>query len=68
MRHNLSQPEEIDQILMAMAAQDLASNSPGSNRNGGPEEFTPATNISFGVVHHKTAHGLPDPQKYVRHL
>jgi hypothetical protein len=67
-RHSLSQPEEIDQILMKMAAEDLAQNSPLENgvklvqatRNSGHGNFPTAEGFSYGVTHRKSAHRLPD--------
>jgi len=67
-RHSLSQPEEIDQILMAMAAEDLAAKTPvasgvkliSSLRNADRSAFSTVAGFSYGISHKKTSSRLPD--------
>jgi cell division septum initiation protein DivIVA len=67
-RHNLTQPEEIDQILMAMAAKGLATKTPvasgakliDSVRNAERSGFSTVAGFSYGVSHKKPSHRLPD--------
>jgi hypothetical protein len=67
-RHNLTQPEEIDQILMKMAADDLVQNTPVENglklvhtaRNAEHGSFPTLAGFSYGVAHRKSAQRLPD--------
>lgn len=67
-RHNLSQPEEIDQVLMAMAAEDLATKTPIASaaklietvRNVERSGFSTVAGFSYGVTHRKSSHRLPD--------
>jgi hypothetical protein len=67
-RHSLSQPEEIDQILMAMAAEDLAAKTHVANgakliesvRNADRSVFSTVAGFSYGVSHKKSSPRLPD--------
>ncbi|HEU0233542.1 MAG TPA: hypothetical protein VFQ94_00215 [Gallionella sp.] len=69
MSQNLTQPEEIDHILMAMAGHDMKAGTPipdGAQLNGaihdfGCDESIGVTGFSYGIAHKKSAHGLPDP-------
>ena len=72
MSRNLTQPEEIDQILWAMVARDLEKLMPipGGTppirdcRDAPYEEFA----VESGVVNRESAQGLPGPQRYVRSM
>jgi hypothetical protein len=67
-RHSLSQPEEIDQILKIIAAEDLAANTPiacgmkliQTARNAEHGAFPTEEGFSYGVSRRKSAHRLPD--------
>ena len=67
-RHSLTQPEEIDQILLAMATDDLAAMTPvasgakliDSVRNADRSGFSTAAGFSYGVSHKKSSPSLPD--------
>lgn len=68
MSQNLTQPEEIDHILMAMAGHDMKAGTPipdGAQLNGaihgfGCDESIGMAGFSYGMAHKKSAHGLPD--------
>lgn len=74
MSFNLTHPEEIDRILSLMANHDVKMKMPvsgeaqliGSSRNNERNVLAKQSNISYGVVHQKSAHGLPKPELYVR--
>lgn len=65
MSQNLTQPEEIDHVLMEMAGHDTKAGVPiqdgakldGAKCNGS----IGATGSSYGIAHGKPAHCLPDP-------
>jgi hypothetical protein len=67
-RHNLSQPEEIDQVLLSMATEDLSASTPtasgmkliGPARDAAHGSFPTAAGFSYGVIHKKPSHSLPD--------
>ncbi len=67
MSQNLTQPEEIDHILMAMAGHDMKAGTPipdGAQLNGAIHDFDESigvTDFSYGMAHKKSAHGLSDP-------
>lgn len=70
MSQNLTQPEEIDRILMAMAGRDTPAGAPiqdlaqlnGVACDFGCDKPVEAAAFSRGAVQHKKpAHGLPDP-------
>lgn len=69
MSHCLTQPEEIDHILMAMAGDDMEADTPipdgvhlsGFIRDVERDEFVRVEGFSYGVAHKKSAHGLSDP-------
>lgn len=69
MSQNLTQPEEIDHILMAMAGHDMKAGTPtpdGAQLNGaihgfGSDEPIGVAGFSCGIAHKKSAHGLPRP-------
>lgn len=68
MSHCLTQPEEIDHILMSMADDDTEVDAPipdgvqsgGAIRGVGREEFAMAPGFSSGAMQ-KPAHGLSGP-------
>lgn len=61
MSQNLTQPEEIDHILMAMAGHDGEAETPipdgaqsnGAVRDAGRDEFAMEAGFPCGVVHKK---------------
>jgi hypothetical protein len=67
-RHSLTQPEEIDLILRAMAAEDIAAKTPvasgakliDAERNADRSGFSTVEGFSYGVSHRKSSHRLPD--------
>lgn len=69
MSHCLTQPEEIDHILKAMAGHDTkadASIPDGAQLSGAIQsaergELVAATGFSYGDVYKKSEHGLPGP-------
>ena len=69
MSQNLTQPEEIDHILMAMAGHDMKADTPipdGAQLNGalhgfGSDEPIGVAGFSYGMAQKKSAHGLPRP-------
>jgi len=69
MNHCLTQPEEIDHILMAMAGDDMEVDTPipdgaqssGATRDIKRDDFTRAVNFAYDAAHKKPAHGLSDP-------
>jgi hypothetical protein len=76
MSRNLTQPEEIDQILWAMVTRELEQFMPilgetpliGDNRSVPHEGFATGTNYINGIEHKKSEQGLPSLQQYVRHV
>jgi hypothetical protein len=76
MSQNLTQPEEIDQILWAMVERDLEKLMPipggtpptRASRDAPYEKFAAEPDFSRGVVHRESAQGLPGPQRDVRHM
>jgi hypothetical protein len=60
MSGKLTQPEEIDQILMDMAINESAQNAEY-------KETTTLPGCSYGVVPQNAALGVK-PQRYIRHL
>lgn len=68
MSQNLTQPEEIDRILMAMAGGGWTAGTPIPDMAQlkevacGFDELVEAAGFSRGAMQHKKpAHGLPDP-------
>jgi len=70
MSQNLTQPEEIDRILMAMAGRDIQADAPIPDMaqlneaacDFGCDKPIEAVVFSRGAVRHKkAAHGLHDP-------
>lgn len=69
MSQNLTQPEEIDRILLAMAGHDMTAGTPirgGAQLDGvihdiECDEPIEVTGFSYGATHKKPVHGLPDP-------
>lgn len=69
MSQNLTQPEEIDYVLMEMAGHDMKAGTPipdGAQLNGaihgfGSDEPIGVTGFSCGIAQKKSAHGLPRP-------
>ena len=67
MSQNLTQPEEIDHILMAMAGHDMKAGTPipdGAQLNGATHDFDEPIGVagfSYGMAQKKSAHGLPRP-------
>ena len=69
MSHCLTQPEEIDHILMAMAGDDMEVDMPipdglqpsGANRDIERDEFARMASFPYDVVHKKSVHSLSDP-------
>lgn len=67
MSQNLTQPEEIDHVLMEMAGRDMKAGTPapeGGLLNGARYECDEAigvTGFSYGMAQKKSAHGLPRP-------
>lgn len=67
MSQNLTQPEEIDHILMAMAGHDMKAGTSIPDRaqlNGVIHDFDELIGVagfSYGIAHKKSAHGLSDP-------
>lgn len=69
MSHSLTQPDEIDHILMAMLGQDMEIDTPIQNgvqlngvaRDVECDEFAMVPEFSYGAVHKKSAYDLPDP-------
>jgi hypothetical protein len=67
-RHNLSQPEEIDHVLMTMAAEDLAANTAIASamklieaaRDTAHGSFPTVDGFSYGVTHRKSSYCQPD--------
>jgi hypothetical protein len=67
-RHSLTQPEEIDLILLAMAAEDMAAKTHVANganliaaiRNADRSGFSTVEGFSYGISHRKTSSRLPD--------
>jgi hypothetical protein len=67
-RHSLSQPEEIDFVLMNMAAEDLAANTPiasgvkliGAARDTAHGSFPTVDGFSYGVTYKKPSYCQPD--------
>ena len=66
-RHNLSQPEEIDQALLLMAAEDLAISTPiaGGMKlldavNNERNEYAAMAGFSDGMAHKKSVQRVPD--------
>jgi hypothetical protein len=76
MSRNLARPEEIDLILSLMADPDWETEIPvsgeaqsiGTIRNDELTVFAKQSGLSYGVVHQKSAHGLPQPELYVRRM
>lgn len=68
MSQNLTQPEEIDHVLMEMAGHDTKVDMPVTDKkylNGTAQESecgesAVVTSFSYGAVHKKSIHGLPD--------
>jgi len=72
MSRNLTQPEEIDQILWAMVARDLEKLMPIP---GGTPPIRTSRDVPYekfaaepGVVSQESAQGLPGSQHYVRSM
>lgn len=69
MSHCLTQPEEIDHILMSMADDDTEVDAPipegvrpsGATRDVEREELVMAPGFPYGEMHKESAHGLSDP-------
>lgn len=69
MSHNLTQPEEIDHVLMAMAGHDMETETPIPDgvqpseaiRNIERNQFIRMAGFSHDIAHKKSAHGLSDP-------
>lgn len=69
MSHCLTQPEEIDHILMTMAGDDMEMNTPipdGVQSSGAVldverEEFAVMDGFPCGATQKKSARGLSDP-------
>lgn len=69
MSQNLTQPEEIDYVLMEMAGHDMKAGTPipdGAQLNGaihgfGSDEPIGVAGFSCGLAQKKSAHGLPRP-------
>ena len=69
MSHSLTQPDEIDHILMTMLGQGMEMDTPvqngvqlgGATRNAERDGFVMEPEFSYGAVHKKSAYGLPDP-------
>jgi len=69
MSQNLTQPEEIDYVLMEMAGHDMKAGAPtpdGAQLNGvihgfECDEAIGVTGFPYGIAHKKSAHGLSDP-------
>lgn len=67
-RHSLSQPEEIDQVLLKMAAEDLAASTPITSAmklmETAPcaecENFPVLAGISYGMAQRKFIRRVPD--------
>ena len=63
MSHNLTQPEEVDHIWMAMAGLDMEADTPipaevqssESMRDTRRDEFATASGFSYGAAHKKSA-------------
>ena len=63
MSHNLTQPEEVDHIWLAMAVHDMEANTPiragvqssGIMRDTPRDEFAAASGFSYGAAHKKLA-------------
>ena len=74
MSKNLTQPEEIDHILMTMAGHDMKAGAPipdGAQLSGAIhgfecDESIGVTGFSYDMAHKKSAHGLSDPQPFDR--
>lgn len=73
MSQNLTQPEEIEHILIAMESRDMREGSPLSD--GHPPGMTSqntkcdgvekATDVSCGAEHAKSIHGFCESHPYV---
>ncbi len=69
MGHCLTQPEEIDHILMAMAGNEMGADTPNpdgvqsskASRNIERDGITRVADTSYEVAHKKPALGLSDP-------
>jgi len=67
MSQNLTQPEEIDHILMTMAGHDMKAGTPipdGAQLNRAIHDFDESIGVagfSYNVAHKKSVHGLSDP-------
>lgn len=67
-RHNLTQPEEIDRVLFEMAAEDMALETPlavgarlvETALSGERSETAMAASLSYGIMHRITTPRLPD--------
>ncbi|MDO8464243.1 MAG: hypothetical protein Q7S46_03180 [Gallionella sp.] len=69
MSQNLTQPEEIDHVLMEMAGHDMKAGNPTSDdalSSGGVYDAQcnrpiGVTGSSYSAAHKKPMYGLPDP-------
>ena len=69
MSHCLTQPEEIDRILMAMAGHDMEVDMPiqggvqlsGAIRDVKRDELAAASGFTYGETHMKSSHSLSGP-------
>ena len=67
MSQNLTQPEEVDHVLMEMARHDVTEGRPVSGEaksvlHGFECDWSiGATDSSCGALHHKPMHGLRNP-------
>ena len=76
MSRNLTQPEEIDQILWAMVARDLEKLMPipggtppiRAGRDAPYEESAAQPGYSCSDVHLESAQDLPVAQRYVQRM
>lgn len=69
MSQNLTQPEEIDRVLMEMAGHDMETGKPisegmlsdGRNHDLKCKWSDRVADLSYRIAHKKQIHGLPDP-------
>lgn len=69
MSQNLTQPEEIDRVLMEMAAHTMEAGKPisddtllnGCNHDPKRNWSDGVADFSYSIAHEKQMHGLPDP-------